>query len=86
MVQTFPLCLTPALTDHPNNNNNRCINNYRGSVRQWAHQNIICNQIKEKIFQVKITELSEFIYVCKFGIIPIHYLQLKLFHVQVTSL
>ena len=76
MVQTFPLCLTPALTDHPNNNNNRCINNYRGSVRQWAHQNIICNQIKEKIFQVKITELSEFIYVCEFGIMPIHYLQL----------
>ena len=48
MVQTFPLCLTPALTDHPNNNNNRCINNYKGDIRQWAHQNIICNQIKEK--------------------------------------
>ena len=42
-------------TDHPNNNNNRCINNYQGDIRQWAHQNIICNQIKEKTVNVSTT-------------------------------
>ena len=35
-------------SDHLNNNNNRCINNYQGDIRQWAHQNIICNQIIQK--------------------------------------
>ena len=40
--------------DQTNSNNNLCINNYPPHIRQWAHQNVICNQIKEKLYNTEL--------------------------------
>ena len=48
-------CPQSAMLSRGDQHNNGCINNYTLTIRRSPHQNIICNQIKEKTVNVSTT-------------------------------